>query len=238
MGQWAAEIRLSRQYSSAVRGFSTFPRDFLRTGSDGAVVFTPFQGVLLCLSAIKATLEPCLRTTKRYRHDESLQYDLLNYLMIQVQSFMDEWRKLGPLRNDVPGLLTVLEVASPAVRRIKKWKGIYNVRSRLLAHSPRDKDGRLTEVEHLLAAGTFPTMYAEQMLVAECAVYAISTMLASYDAERAEAQRMYYSRPLPKIEGHGISTLQEFEDDIRAIRLAILAKAPQLEASFGEFRPL
>jgi hypothetical protein len=197
------------------------------------VQLTKLQETLLVLGALKNQLQPALKVIKRYMADDDLKFTATNHLMILVSSFLDEWKRLEGLGFD-PDVRKTLDTAKPAVNRIRQWRGISRLRSSMLAHGFRQKDGSLTQIAELLQPGRAPVRYAEQVLLAECAVYAISTAICQHrKAHREAVAFMYQARSGQVSDGGGVDTMGEFHQEVARIRVAITASDPSLEACFN-----
>lgn len=187
---------------------------------------------MLALSGLKNQLDPCLRTFKRYIYDQESKTCLSNYLLILVASFLQEWQQLERLGSDAEIRRTLI-AAAPATRRIRAWRGISRIRSSMLAHGFRDKDGRLVNTTALFGPGQVPTTFAGQLLLGELAVYAIATALSHHRAVCTNALGIISALwPDEEPEACGISTMAEFEQEIATLRREIFAIDPNLENHF------
>jgi hypothetical protein len=104
--------------------------------------FTPLQESLLILAALRNQIRWALLTIvpEGRAKDESLKFTVSNHIQILLCSFLDEWSTLEKLGRDEK-LRTTLKIVSPALDRIKRWRGLPKIRSTLLAHGQRDKKG-------------------------------------------------------------------------------------------------
>jgi hypothetical protein len=153
-------------------------------------------------------------------------------MMVLVASFDEEWRALEGLagRNEIAR--RIVTVASPALKRVRLWPGIRDVRNSLIAHA-RSKDGRdIADLPSIFGNGRFPTAYSEAFLVAELAVHAVSIANHYGGAIHSEAVKR---RGLGQtdIGSFGIKSWDEFRRDLGAIRALLLAADPDLEERFG-----
>ncbi|MFC7300795.1 hypothetical protein [Cognatiluteimonas weifangensis] len=187
---------------------------------------------MLVLAGLKNQLEPCLRTFKRYRHDQEAKTCLANYPLILVSSFLQEWQRLERLGSSLEIRRTLI-AAEPATRRIRDWRGISRARSSMLAHGFRGKDGRLVNPTTLFGPGQVPTTFAGQLLLGELAVYAIATAISHHKAAGDNAlSSLSTVWPDEELESCGIDTMAEFEQEIATLRGEIFAIDPDLERCF------
>lgn len=193
---------------------------------------TRLQESLLALSGIKNQLEPALRAIKRHRQDDDVKAAIASQLVILTVSFLEEWKNLERLGKD-ERIRQTLRVTKPAVDRVRKWADLSRYRSSMLAHGFRGTDGRLFNPTALAASGRAPFTFAEQMLLAECAVLAIAT---AYVRHAQEHQMAFVALaelwPGGDVEPEGITTMAEFESEIARIRVAITAADSGLDAAF------
>ena len=190
------------------------------------------QDSLLVLAALKNQLESALRTVKRYIHDDDLKFTVANHILIVVSSFLEEWQRFESLGSD-PTVRRTLDIAKPAIERIRRWKGITRLRSSALAHGFRQRDKTLTQLGPLFQAQRAPSAYAEQLLLGELAVYAIATAICQHQVTYDAALSAFYHDGPEKIPTHGIQTMEEFRTEITRIRSMITASDSSLEKCFG-----
>lgn len=194
---------------------------------------SPLEDVLLVLAGLKYQLEPCLRTFKRYGKDHEAKTSLANYLLVLVASFDQEWQRLERLGGSAEVRQTLI-AASPALKRIRTWRGLHRLRSSMLAHGFRDKKGCLVNTSVLFGPGEAPTHFAGQLLLGELAVYAIATAICHHGKVRDGALTKLHAIwpdevPVPS----GITTLAEFEREIQQVRTEMFAVDPRLERCFS-----
>ncbi|MDD5330467.1 MAG: hypothetical protein PHX38_10705 [Sulfuricella sp.] len=196
-------------------------------------VLSPLEEILLVLAGLKYQLEPSLRTFKRYRHDQEAKASIANYLLVLVASFEREWQRFEGLGAD-PEVKRTLVVASPAIKRIRAWRGLHRLRSSMLAHGFRDKQGRLVNTGTLFGPGDAPTNFAGQLLLGELAVYAIATAICHHHTLRDCAfDKLSAAWPDEEPIACGIATMAEFDREIEAVRNEIFAEDPNLECCFS-----
>jgi hypothetical protein len=196
------------------------------------MALTKIQESLMVFAALKNQIEPALRVVKRHKLEDDLKFTVTNYLLILVSSFLDEWRRFTALDSDARVSKTI-QTAKPAAERIQQWPGIYELRSSALAHGFRKKDRSLVHISDLFGEGVAPSNYAEQILLAECAVYAIATAICQLqDIYRDGISQIYDSGP-HHVRDCGIQTMEMFEQEIAAIRRTITSIDPNLETCFN-----
>lgn len=192
-----------------------------------------FQESLLVLSAMKTIMENDLRVFKRYIDDEDLKFSLNNKMLVDVCSFLAEWKRFNNYAKDDVAIRETMKITSPAIKRISKWKGLEGMRNTLLAHGYRDDNnqGKLTCLNKRYFEADVPHSYAETMLLSEFCVYVISAFIVRHfdDYEYAKAS-------LPEwilSEGKGISKLSEFHQEVAELEKHMFALDPSLKGSFG-----
>lgn len=200
------------------------------------MALTKFQESLLILGAIKNILEPELRVIKRYIHDDDLKFTITNKMLIDLVSLLDEWKRLEKIGKNDMEVRETLKIASLAIKRVKSFKGIRLQRNTMLAHGFRDKsnDYKLTNVNNIISNPNIPKKYAEIILLAEFAVYAISIFICRHRKDYELALNNIQTNVTGvDLEGKGIDTLNEFEDEIDKLRLLLFEQDPSLENCFN-----
>ena len=172
------------------------------------------QKSLLILVGIKNQLEPSLRTLvpKERIKDEDLKFTICNHIQILICNFLEEWKILESQGKD-ESIRTTLQIASPAVERIRQWKGLRKVRSRLLAHGHREYNGRVAWAWNVFAKYKAPTAYAETILLGNCAIKAIKIALQRHRSiyKKAVSELLRLNR---RIEERGIRTIGEIKEGL------------------------
>ncbi|MCK4717819.1 MAG: hypothetical protein KAT70_04030 [Thermoplasmata archaeon] len=187
--------------------------------------FTDLQESLLVLVPLKMQIETALRSIEPEKtevvmesrlKDEDLKFTVCNHLKILLCSFLEEW-KILEAQGSNKKIQKTLKITSPALKRIRKWKGLSKERSNLLAHGPRNKQGEFTLPLEIVARYYSPTKYAETILLGMCAILAIELALACHNVEYQEAvNKLPHSSQ--EIVEKGISTFEEITTEINKIR--------------------
>lgn len=198
-----------------------------------AFEITTFQSSLLSLAALKGFLEDALRPIKFVDRADCVA-SLSSFILINVHSFNQEWKRFESFaRNDLEVRQT-LKLAGPFVRRVRSWKGLSRLRSGFLAHEPFDKDDQsLVDVRGFFGDGKAPSELWEQILLGECAVYAIGIALTRHDVDRRGAVEIVYKDGPHHIELCGISTEAEFNEEIEKLRGELIAEDADLAVMFA-----
>lgn len=194
---------------------------------------TKFQESLRVLSGMKTIFENDLKVMKRYIRDEDLKWSLNNKMLIDICSFMDEWQRFNQYAEQDQSIRDTMKVTAPAIRRIKKWKGIKGFRNTVLAHGLRDdKDsGKPTCLGKRYFDANVPTTYAEVMLLSEFCVYAISAFICRHQDDHFIAISEQVSVPDNVI--RGIRTQQDFDAAIEDLQKHMFGIDPSLKDKFG-----
>lgn len=192
----------------------------------------PLETSILALASRKSFLEPSLRSIKKHVQEEDLKWTVSNYILIQIFAFNEEWRRFQGLAKSDLKVRETTRIAKPAIDRIKQWPGLTVVRNSIIAHARRS-DGSLLLPNPQTFSGV-PTNYAEKILLAECAVLAIATVLVRHDAERLVAVSKIAGQTHPPT-ATGINNNLEFRRDLLDIRTKIIESEPSLDVAFGKF---
>lgn len=189
---------------------------------------TKLQETLLILAAISSQLKSALRTLLPVDVEENddLYFTVCNYLQILICNFLVEWKRLESYGSDSEVRKTV-RIASAAVKRIRSWKGLPKIRSRLLAHGHRDKDGHPAWYWGVFEEYKAPTVYAETILLGECAVRAIHITFEHHGREHAEGLKELVQRRR-EIDDRGIRTGGDIEAELERIDNEIRKVAQQV----------
>lgn len=192
-----------------------------------------FQESLLVISAMKNIMENDLCVFKRYQHDEDLKFALHNKMLIDICSFMGEWKRFNNYAKNDACIKETMRITAPAITRISKWKGLEGMRNTLLAHGFRDNNnqGKLTCLNNRLFDADVPTTYAEIMLLSEYCVYVISAFICRHGNEHQEAMALIpeWNHDVKR----GIETLAEFDADVEKLQTHMFMLDPSLKHCFG-----
>ncbi len=197
------------------------------------MALSKFQESLLVVSAMKTIMENDLRVFKRYIHDDDLKFALNNKMLIDICSFLDEWKRFNTYARDSESIRETMKVTAPAIKRLKSWRGIEGMRNTMLAHGHRDDNdnGKLTCLNKRYFEAEVPTTYAEVMLLSEYCVYVISAFICRHKAEHKAALET-----IPKFEQEvkrGIETLDEFDAAVKDLQKHMFELDPSLKQGFS-----
>ena len=194
---------------------------------------TKLQESLLVLSGLKTVMENDLRVIKRYMHDDDLKWSLNNKMLIDICSFMDEWKRFNTYAKDDVAIQYTMKITAPAIKRLKSWTGIQGFRNTLLAHGFRDNNnqGKPTCLDKRYFDADVPTTYAEVMLLSEYCVYVIAAFLSRHKEDHQLAISKQPSRETNVI--RGIETLEDFNKDVEELQRHMFELDPTLKTKFG-----
>jgi hypothetical protein len=185
---------------------------------------TPLQESLYVLVALNNRIKKALTAmvSKDHMKDEDLKFTITNHIHILLCAFLDEWRKLEALGSETQ-IKNTLKITSPAIGRIRQWKGLPKVRSILLAHGHRDKDGVAALPWDVFGKYDAPTAYAETILLGNCVLLAVAVVI---DRHRADYQEVFNQLSSKKryIEDKGIKTIEEIDEELRKIKKNMLVE--------------
>jgi len=194
---------------------------------------TKFQETLSIFSAIKNNLELDLRVIKRYINDGELKYSLTNKMLVDIVSFLAEWKRINTYAKENEEIKETMKVTSTLIKRIKTWKGIEGMRNTMLAHGFRDgnNNDRLTCLDKRYFNADVPTNYAEIILLSELIVFVIATFICRHSNDN-NISKQYHLNKKHSIKSKGISTMQEFESEIKSYINELFKKDPTLKNCF------
>lgn len=161
---------------------------------------TKFQETIVALTAIRNNLERAilclysasgshLASKPERLKDQNLLFTLNNYLQILLCSFLEEWSKFGGFAKKDESVKETLRIVSPATSRFKQWPGLNKIRSSLLAHSPRDKNGKIVFPWVAFGDEKCPTTYEETLLLTSCVLMAVDNAKARHKSEQEEVEK-------------------------------------------------
>lgn len=194
------------------------------------------QSSLLSLGALKLFLEDSLKSFKAIPREDT-RFVLGNYILINVHSFNQEWKRFESFAKNDESVKESCVIAKPAIDRIRYWKGLSQLRSKVLAHEMYDKDDQsLVDYKKYFGDKKAPIEPWEQALLGECAVYAIGVALTRHSQLNIEAQAVANSCNAHQLKIAGISTVDMFNTDADTILSQILDKAPELREGLNTGR--
>ena len=189
---------------------------------------TPLQESLLILAALSNQIEWALKAMvpKDRIKDENLKFTVSNHIHILLCSFLEEWKRLEALGSD-DKIKATLRITSPAIGRIRQWRGLHKVRSILLAHEHRNKDGVAVLPWQVFVKYDAPTAYAETILLGNCSVLAVKVILTQHQSDYQEALKQT-SKIKQRIENKGIRTTGEIKGELNKIKDEMLAEISKI----------
>lgn len=197
------------------------------------MALSKFQESLLVISAMKNIMENDLRVFKRYIHDDDLKYALNNKMLMDICSFLDEWKRFNTYAKESVRIRETMKITAPAIKRLKSWTGIAGMRNTMLAHGYRDANDndKPTCLKKRYFEAEVPTTYAEVMLLSEYCVYVISAFICRHNEEHKAALET-----IPNFEAmakKGIETQGEFDTAIKDLQEHMFELDPSLKQGFG-----
>jgi len=189
--------------------------------------FTALDQCLLILAGLRSQLASALNSLSPWRpENEDLSFTVCNHIQIILCSFLDEWKVFESF-GEAKVIRDTLKITSPAMRRIRSWTGLERIRSTLLAHGQRHKDGSPVWTWDVFNSNKTPTTYLETILLGRLAVLVIKETLRRHHGEYHRAgQRL--SQSYTCIKRQGISTVGEADVDFRSIKAEMQQISNQL----------
>jgi hypothetical protein len=201
--------------------------------SEGNVLqLTKFQESMLFIGAMKNVLENDLRVFKRYLHDDDLKFAMNNKMLIEICSFLEEWKRFKKYAKDDEGVRATMKITAPAIKRLKSWRGLEGWRNTMLAHGPRDDNdgGKVTLLDKRYFDAEVPTTYCEVMLLAEYCVYVIAAFICRHKADHIVALGSIKKSDNNVV--RGIQTQAEFNLAVKELQEHMFALDPELKERF------
>lgn len=184
---------------------------------------TPIQENLLIFQSLVNYIEMALSTIPPHKDrlkDEPLKFILSNWLLLQISSFLDEWKKFEGLGKDNIPIQKIAQKTSPYLKRIRKWKGIYKFRSMVLAHSFRDENNNFISAPKVHLKHDVPTAYAEIFLLANCAINAMKVALNHSKDEFSIAVAKEKDSDIP-VKVKGVTDLNKAKEEFIELKLEV-----------------
>jgi len=181
--------------------------------------FTPFEESLLVLTGLEKQLGAALRSLVPADRvgDDDLKWTVCNHIQILLCSFLEEWRIFESFGKD-SSVRDTLKIVSPALGRIRRWTGLARIRSTLLAHNQRDKEGNPVWTWDVFNSNEAPTAYAETLLLGNLALFVVrETRRRHHDVYHRAAQRLTQS--YAPIKEQGIRTIGEMETVLQRLKV-------------------
>ncbi|WP_131198286.1 hypothetical protein [Phytopseudomonas dryadis] len=178
-------------------------------------------------------MENDLCVFKRYMHDDDLRFSLSNKMLIDICSFLSEWKRFGNYAKSDAHIRKTMEITAPAIKRLKSWRGLEGMRNTMLAHGHRDDNdgGNLTCLGKRYFDAEVPTTYVEIMLLSEYCVYVISAFICRHKEDHAFALSTIPDRDVNVV--RGIQNMAEFDSAVRELQEHMFGLDPQLKEGFG-----
>ncbi len=83
------------------------------------MALSKFQESLLVISAMKNIMENDLRVFKRYINDDDLKYALNNKILIDICSFLDEWKRFNTYATESVRIRETMKITAPEIKLLK-----------------------------------------------------------------------------------------------------------------------
>jgi len=194
---------------------------------------TPEQQSLVVLTAVRNSIERVvlcfydangsnLAARSDRFSDANLCFVMQNHLQILLSSFLEEWPRFASRAKEDPHVRETLRQVQPAMDRFKGWKDLPSVRSKLLAHPFRDKQGNIAFAWDVFRDSSAPTTLAETLLLGFCALMTVDRIKARHAKEVADAEShlLQLDRTVPD---KGISTSTELETEFARLQATFAA---------------
>jgi hypothetical protein len=115
--------------------------------------------------------------------NSALWFSLSNQAIIIVSKFREVWNAFGSLAKSDPRIIPCRRAVQVLVDRMEVWKGLDAFRDSTLAHAYLDKDGKILPPWQLFNAGLAPTFHAEIVLLLQCVVFSVLSILLVFEKE-------------------------------------------------------
>ncbi|MDH2373471.1 hypothetical protein QD228_06460 [Cobetia sp. 3AK] len=194
-----------------------------------------FQESLIILSVLKHTMEKDYAVLQRYHDDYDLRFSITNKMLIDISSFLNEWKRFKKYSRDIPEIRDTMKVVRPAIARLKKWNGIEGMRNTMLAHGYRDDNnsGRITCINERYFNAKVPKTSLEIMLLTQYCIH-ISAIFIFKHGDREPIEDQVQQNNHTEIEG-GITTSEELKTEFISFCENALKIDPSLKGLLTEY---
>ena len=110
--------------------------------------------------------------------NNELLFGLTHQALILVTKFLEIWDDFGSLAKSDDRVVPMRRILTPAIDRIRVWKGFDDFRNTALAHAYLAKDGTVAPPWELQATGKAPAYHAEVLLLLNLCTLAVLAVLA------------------------------------------------------------
>ena len=136
-------------------------------------------------------------------------------ILIMVNSYLAEWDLLEiNLKND-KGMLKVRKCTTPALKEIRKWKGLQYYRNCYLAHSPRNKAKSNVLLEDTTSLN-IPQSIPDMALLAGLLYCSNKILITQFSEDFDITIKAIKSHRIPTNK-NGIKTLKEADEKLSVI---------------------
>ncbi|MBU3007486.1 hypothetical protein [Cobetia amphilecti] len=193
------------------------------------------QESLIVLSVLKYTMEKDYTVLRRYHNDSDLRFSITNKMLIDISSFLNEWKRFRKYSRDIPEIRDTMKVVRPAIARLNKWHGIEGMRNTMLAHGYRDDNnsGRITCIDKRYFNAKVPKTSLEIMLLIQYCIH-VSAIFIFKHGDREPLEDLIQRKNDTEIE-RGISTPEELKMELVSFCENALKLDPSLEDLLTEY---
>jgi hypothetical protein len=179
------------------------------------------ERVILCFYSVNTSGTNLEARSERFP-DANLCFAMQSYLQILLSSFLEEWPRFASRAKNDPDVRKTLQLVQPAMERFEGWRDLPSVRSKVLAHPFRDKQGQIVLAWDVLRDSKAPTTFAETLLLGFCALMAVDRVKVRHAKEVAETDSylLQLDRTVPE---KGILTATELEAEFARLQAAFAA---------------
>jgi hypothetical protein len=194
---------------------------------------TPFQQTLVVLVWVRNSVERCvlsaysvngtnLSAREDRLADPNFCFLLQNHLQILISSFLVEWPRFVSYAKSDLRIREMLRQLKPVTDRFNGWSDLRSVRSKILAHPFRDKQGGIVSPWEVFRESKSPTTLAETLLLAFCVCMVVDRLKARHSGDVAEIDGVIQSmdRTVP---AKGIELARDLEIALAALQASLAA---------------
>lgn len=153
--------------------------------------------------------------------DKFLVERLMLYNLIQTCSFLDEYRLIERLAKDSEEIMNTTKILSPAIRRIRQYKGLKDFRNSILAHVNRDNSGNFRPYWRVMTDTSFPKTYSDVNLITNLIIGVASIIEKRHSKELYEIKQSMQKERLDSefrlYDKSTLNSMDEFKKELENI---------------------
>lgn len=155
--------------------------------------------------------------------DKFIVERLMLFNLIQTCSFLDEYKILERLAKDSEEIMRTTKILSPAIRRIRQYKGLKDFRNSILAHVNRDNSGIFRPYWRVMTGTSFPKTYSDVNLITNLIIGVASIIEKRHSNELYEIKQSMQKERLESesrlYDNSTLNSMDEFKQELENVVL-------------------